>query len=206
VTREFFDVPVWALLVLAAAAGLWALLLLGLTTATRPRPIRPGPSTLDLGGAEPPAVVNLLTNGWRMTTDALSATLLDLAARDLLDLVQTGPEPERTVCRLRAAAPPDLTPYERRVYDRVAGLAAGGVVPVAALAQGNSAQASRWWKGFRREVIVDAQRRGLSRNRWGAGIKSLTSAASVGPAVAAALVAGYASEDGEPIWGVAIVT
>jgi Predicted membrane protein (DUF2207) C-terminal domain len=206
VSGQLFDVPVWALLVLAAAAGLWALLLAVLTTATRPRPVRPGPATLDLGGAEPPAIVNLLTNGWRMTTDALSATLLDLAARDLLDLVQTGPEPERTICRLRGTAPPDLTPYERRVYDRVAGLAAGGVVPVAALAQGNSAQAGRWWKGFRREVIVDAQRRGLSRNRWGAGIKSLTSAASVGPAVAAGLVAGYASEDGEPIWGVAVVT
>ncbi len=203
-TREFFDVPVWALLVLAAAAGLWALLLMVLTTATRPRPVRPGPSTLDLGGGEPPAIVNLLTNGWRMTTDALSATLLDLAARDLIDLVQTGPEPERTICKLRAAAPPDLLPYERRVYDRVAGLASGGVVPVAALAQGNSAQAARWWKGFRREVIVDAQRRGLSRNRWGAAIKTLTSVASLVPAAAAGLVTYYASDDGDPVWGVAV--
>lgn len=203
---QLLDVPVRALLALAVAAGLWALLLLVLTTATRPRPVRPGPSTLDLGGDEPPAVVNLLTNGWRMTTDALSATLLDLAARDLIDLVQTGPEPERTICRLRAPAPPDLTPYERRVYDRVAGLASGGVVPVAALAQGNSAQASRWWKGFRREVIVDAQRRGLSRNRWGAGIKTLTSFASLVPAAAAGLVTYHASDDGDPVWGVAVVT
>src|SRR6185369_15896049 len=118
-----------------------------------------------------------------------------------LDLVQTGPEPERTICRLRAAAPAELAPYERRVYDRVAGLAAGGVVPVAALAQGNSAQASRWWKGFRREVIVDAQRRGLSRNRWGAGIKTLTSVASLAPAAAVALVVYYAADDTDPVWG-----
>jgi Predicted membrane protein (DUF2207) len=202
----FFGVPAWALLVLAVAAGLWLLLLTVLTTATRPRPIEPGPSTLDLGGTEPPAIVNLLTNGWRMTTDALSATLLDLAARDLLDLVQTGPEPERTVCKLRQAAPPQLADYERRVYDRVAGLATGGVVPVAALARGNSAQASRWWKGFRREVIVDAQRRGLSRNRWGAGIKTLTALASFGPAAAVGLVVFYASDDGDPVWGAAGVT
>lgn len=193
-------VPIWALLVLAGAAGAWVLLLTVLTTATRPRPIRPGPATLDLPGAEPPAIVNLLANGWRMTTDALSATLLDLAARDMIDLVQTGPEPERTLCRIREPAGPHLTPYERRVYDRVAGLAAGGVVPVAALAQGNSAQATRWWKGFRREVIVDAQHRGLSRNRWGAGIKTLTSAASVLPAVAVVLVTHYTADDGEPIW------
>lgn len=197
-------VPAWALVLLAAAAGGWALLLAVLTTATRPRPVRPGPGTLDLPGDEPPAIVNLLTNGWRMTPDALSATLLDLSARDMIDLVQTGPEPERTVCRIREPAPPHLTPYERRVYDRVAGLAAGGVVPVAALAQGNPAQAKRWWKGFRREVILDAQRRGLSRNRWSAGIKTLTSAASAAPAAAAGIVAWQLADDAEVIWGTAI--
>src|SRR5215207_5163417 len=149
--QELFGVPVWALAVLAAAVGGWALLLAVLTTATRPRPVRPDPGTLELG-TEPPAVVNLVTNGWRMTPDAVSATLLDLAARDMVDLVQPGPDPAQTVCRIREPAPP-LTAYERRVYDRVAGLATGGVVPAAALSRGNSAQADRWWKGFRREVI-----------------------------------------------------
>jgi hypothetical protein len=199
-------VPAWALLVLAVTAGAWLLLVAGLTTATRPRPVEPGPPTLDLGGPEPPAVVNLLTGGWRMTEDALSATLLDLAARDLFDLLQQGPEPDRTVVRLRAAAPADLLPYERRVHDRVARLAAGGIVPVAALARGNSGEASRWWKAFRREVILDAQRRGLSRNRWGAGVTSLVSVASMVVAAAAALIAYHASEDGGPMVGVAIFT
>ena len=197
-------VPVWALLVLAAAVGGWALLLFVLTTATRPRPVRPGPATLDLPGEEPPAIVNLLTNGWRPTPDAMSATLLDLAARDMIDLLQTGPEPERTVCRIREPAPPHLTPYERRVYDRVAGLAAGGVVPVAALPQGNSTQANRWWKAFRREVILDAQRRGLSRNRWDASTKSLLAVASAVPAAAVALVVYHAADDSGAIWGTAI--
>src|SRR3970040_1086645 len=32
-------------------------------------------------GGEPPAVVNLLANRWRVTEDAVESTLLDLAAR-----------------------------------------------------------------------------------------------------------------------------
>jgi MYXO-CTERM domain-containing protein len=167
--------------------------------------VPPGPATLELGD-EPPALVNLLTGGWRMTEDALSATLLDLAARDMIDLVQSGPQPEQTICRIREPAPPHLTAYERRVYDRVAGLASGGVVPVAALARGSQAEASRWWKGFRREVIVDAQRRGLSRNRWGPGVKTLFSLVSVAPAGAVALTVGYASTDGDAPWPAAFFT
>src|SRR6185295_18902607 len=46
---------------------------------------------------------------------------------------QHGPDPERTVCRLRQGAPGGLTRYEKRVYDRVASLAEGGVVPAPAL-------------------------------------------------------------------------
>ena len=198
-------VPLWAVVVLLAAAGGWALLLMGLTTATRPRPVKPGPAGLELG-AESPALVNLLTNGWRMTEDALAATLLDLAARDMIDLVQQGPEPERTICVIREPAAPDLTPYERRVYDRVAGLAAGGVVPVQALARGTRSQAQKWWRGFRREVIVDAQARGLSRNRFGAGVKTLFSFASLFPAAAVGIVVFEASDEGDGVWGASFLT
>ncbi len=197
---DLLGVPLWALLVLAVAAGAWLLLLAVVTTATRPRPVPPGPATLDLGD-EPPALVNLLTGGWRMTEDALSATLLDLAARDIVDLAQAGPEAEQTVVRIREAAPPHLTPYERRVYDRVAGLASGGVVPVAALSRGSRSEAGRWWRTFRREVIVDAQRRGLSRNRWGRGIKTLFTVASLVPAAAVALAVGVSGDDGDGVWG-----
>ena len=45
---------------------------------------------MDLG-EEPPAVVDLATSDWRVTPDAISATLLDLAARGYLDLEQYGP-------------------------------------------------------------------------------------------------------------------
>ena len=196
-------VPAWAIVVLLASLAAWGLLFAGLTTATRPRPVRPGPAGLELGGDEPPAVVNLLANGWQMTEDALAATLLDLSARDMIDLVQQGPEAERTVCVIREPAAPHLLPYERRVYDRVAGLAQGGVVPVQALERGTSSQAQKWWRGFRHEVIVDAQARGLSRNRWGAGIKTVFGFASLLPATAVGIVVFEASDEGGGVFGTA---
>jgi hypothetical protein len=216
-------IPVPLLVGIGVAAAGWLLLLGGYAVATRPLPVRPGPGSLDLG-AEPPAVVNLLAGGWRMTTDAVSGTLLDLAARGLVDLDQHGPEPERTVIRLRAAPedtpgaghgnrpgdrggtvrggrrpgdrhgnrPGELTAYERRVYQRIVHLAVGGVVPAAALATGSGAHAAAWWHGFRREVIRDAQQRGLSRNRWGRSALVLLNGVAAVPATLAAVALGRA--------------
>ncbi len=122
---------------LAGAAVLaWLLLLLVARWATRPADVQPGPEGLDLG-PEPPAVVNLLTGGWRLSQDATAATLIDLAARDIIGLEQHGPEAEHTVCRVRDPKPARLTPYERRVFNRVITLADGGVVPAAALVRGD---------------------------------------------------------------------
>jgi Predicted membrane protein (DUF2207) len=97
-----------------AAVVLWVLLLLGVAFATRARGVDPGPATMELGD-EPPAVVDLLTNDWRVTADALPATLLDLAARDYLDLEQHGPG--GTVCRVRRTSGEGLEAYERMVLD-----------------------------------------------------------------------------------------
>jgi len=116
-----------------AATGLWFLLLFGFAFATRPRNVEPAPATMELGG-EPPAVVDLLTNEWRVTPDAIPATLLDLAARGYVDLDQYGPE--RTVCRVRRADTGGLQPYERMVLEHVAGLAVDGIVPADALTTG----------------------------------------------------------------------
>jgi Predicted membrane protein (DUF2207) len=107
-----------------AAVVLWVLLLLGVAFATRARGVDPGPVTMELG-EEPPAVVDLLTNDWRVTADAIPATLLDLAARDYLDLEQYGPG--RTVSRVRRTSGEGLEAYERMVLDHVAGLAVDGV-------------------------------------------------------------------------------
>jgi hypothetical protein len=89
-----------------AAVVLWVLLLAA-AFATRARGVDPGPATMELG-EEPPAVVDLLTNDWRVTADAVPATLLDLAARDHLDLEQYGPG--RTVCRVRRTSGEGLRP------------------------------------------------------------------------------------------------
>jgi Predicted membrane protein (DUF2207) len=113
-----------------AAVVLWVLALLGVAFATRARGVDPGPATTELG-AEPPAVVDLLTNDWRVTADAIPATLLDLAARDHVDLEQYGPG--RTVCRVRRTSGEGLASYERMVLDHVAELAVDGVVPAEAL-------------------------------------------------------------------------
>ena len=80
------------------AVALWVLVLLGVAFATRARGVVSGPATMDLA-EEPPAVVDLVTNDWRVTPDAIPATLLDLAARGYLDLEQY--RPGRTVCRVR---------------------------------------------------------------------------------------------------------
>jgi Predicted membrane protein (DUF2207) len=162
-----------------AAVVLWVLLLLGVAFATRARGVDPGPATMELG-EEPPAVVDLLTNDWRVTADAIPATLLDLAARDYLDLEQYGPG--RTVCRVRRTSGEGLEAYERMVLDHVAGLAVDGVVPAEALTTGPQDQSSRWWRGFQRAVVGDARERGLARDRWSASGKAFLRAAALVPA------------------------
>ena len=156
-------------LVAAGGGALWAALLGALVFATRSRQVDPGPTTLDLGGSEPPAVVNLLTADWRLGHEAVPATLLDLAARRLVfidqvgerTLVRVGPNPDRD--RERAA---ELAPYERMVLEHVARHATDGVVPAEALTTGPDDEARGWWRSFRRSVERDARRRGLSRRRW----------------------------------------
>jgi hypothetical protein len=112
-------------LLVAAVAGtvLWLALLLAAALVTRPRDVDPAPATMELG-EESPAVVDLLTNDWRVTPDAVPATLLDLAARGFVDLDQHGEG--RTVCRVRRAAGGGLASYERMVLDHVARLAVDG--------------------------------------------------------------------------------
>jgi hypothetical protein len=162
-----------------AATGLWFLLLFGFAFATRPRNVEAAPATVELGG-EPPAVVDLLTNEWRVTPDAIPATLLDLAARDYVDLDQYGPE--RTVCRVRRADAGGLEPYERMALEHVAGLAVDGIVPADALTTGPQEQSRRWWSTFQRYVVDDARDRGLTRDRWSRPVTSLLRLAALVPA------------------------
>ena len=115
----------------ALAFGLWLLVFAAFAVATRARSPEPAPPTLDLPGDEPPAVVNMLTNGWAVGREAVPATLLDLAARKVLAIEELGPD--NFVVRVGSRTPPPLTPYEEQVLRHVLGLEIGGIVPCQAL-------------------------------------------------------------------------
>jgi hypothetical protein len=165
--------------------GVYGLALL----ATRPGRPEPQPATADLG-PEPPAIVSLLVNRWEITEDAAESTLLDLAARHILELRQPGNDPMQTTIHIRQPRPVGLTRYEQRVFDRVSALAAGGVVPLPALTFRDQNQATAWAKRLSADVIAEARTNGLSQRRLGAGaVTGLVVAAAVAAAGAAAGVA-----------------
>jgi hypothetical protein len=186
----------------AAATAAWFLLVLVAILMTRARDLDPGSTTMDLR-EEPPAVVNMLVHGWRVTPDAVPATLLDLAARDYVDLDQLGPA--NTICHLRrsdaAGDATGLEPYERRVLEHVRGLAVDGVVPAAALSTGPAGASTSWWKAFNKEVVKDARARGLSRDRWSGWTGRFFGAAAVVPAVLVGLAVARTptSGDSDPV-------
>lgn len=138
-----------------------------------------GPRTLELG-AEPPAVANFLTHGWRVTDDAVPATLIDLAARNVVDIEQRGPGV--FYVRLRPADVGGLTRFERRVLDHLRASAHDGVVPAEALTTGPQQESARWMRGFVSGVVFDAQARGLSRETVGGAVFTVLAAAAIVPA------------------------
>lgn len=150
---------------------------------TPPRP-PVGARTLELG-PEPPAVANFLVHDFGVTADAVPATVIDLAARNIIDLEQRGPGVYYV--RLRATGDEPVTPYERRVLDHLQGRARDGVVPAAALTTGPEAESTRWRRGFESEVVADAKARGLSQDAVDGGVFTLLSMASVAPALVVGL-------------------
>jgi hypothetical protein len=107
-------------------------------------------------------VANFLVHGFRVTDDAVPATLIDLAARNVVELEQRGPGV--FYVRLRPGHDESLTAYERRVLEHLERRASGGVVPAEALTTGPGEESSRWWRAFKSEVVADAKARGLSRD------------------------------------------
>ncbi len=163
----------------AAAVGAWFLVYAVVLLATRPAHPDPAPAAQDLPGSEPPAVVSLLAGYWELSEDAAESTLIDLAARRYLEFRQPGNDPMQTTVHVRDANPPGLTPYERRILDRVTGLAVGGAVPLPALTFRDPGQAAAFEKRLRAEVIADARARGLSRRRFGPALLALLNGAAV---------------------------
>jgi hypothetical protein len=153
-----------ALLVVVSVglAGAWLLMLWLVSMSSRQRHVRAQPETGDLG-PEPPAVAGMLCHGGRVGDEAAAATLLDLAARHVVDLGQV--DPQLSLCRIRPPGGADLAPYERRILSYLDALATDGVVPAPALAEGET-RPDAWWRKLRSEVVADARARGLSRPRW----------------------------------------
>jgi hypothetical protein len=142
-----------------------------------------GPRTLELG-SEPPAVANFLVHGFRVTDEAVPATLIDLAARNVVDIEERGPGV--FYVRLRALGDAPLIAYERRVLEHLRQSAHDGVVPAGALTTGPQQESARWRRRFVAEVVADAKARGLSLDAVGGPAFGVLTAAS---AIPAALVA-----------------
>lgn len=163
-----------------------------------PRPPT-GPRTLELG-PESPGVANFLVNDFRVTDEAIPATMLDLAARRFAEVEQRGVG--EFWVRVKPGRDEGLAPYERRVLSHLERLATGGVVPARALTTGPEEQSKSWREAFRAEVVADAQARGLARDAfdsrvWGAlvAVAALPAACvwavwGIVPAVAAVAAAG----------------
>jgi hypothetical protein len=160
---------------IAAASFAFFFILYGvLLLLTRPRSITPGPSTQDLG-PESPAIASLLANGWELTEDAAEATLLDLGGRKILEFRQPAADPHQTTVHIVQTAPSGLNRYEQRVFDRVSGLAVGGVVPLTALTFRDEKMAHSWWKRLRAEIVAAARAQGLSQRRFSAAAQATVS-------------------------------
>ncbi len=150
-----------ALIIVAiAVTGFWYAIIVLVALATRQREPAPGAPTMQLG-AEPPAIVNLLVTRAHPTSAAADATLLDLAARRILELHQPSLNPADLLIRVREPAPTGLTSYEQRLFDRFASWAGDRFVPLSQAAARYADGGPTWFAAMRTEVVADAQARGL---------------------------------------------
>ena len=186
----------WQLgLATAASLAVWITTVAVAAFATRAHNPEAQPAALELGGDEPPAVVNLLTNGWKVRGEAVPATLVDLGARKVVSFEQTAPDRFQVRVAAGAMQRTDLTAYEHQVLKAVDELASDGVVPCEALTTGTEDQSDRWYKRFNASVAKDARRRELSRPRWGRAVTATVSVLAVLTAgLAGATVVAISSE------------
>ncbi len=197
-----FSVP---LLVAAAAVALAWWLVLGTVAALRrpPRIAGKGGAALE-APPEPPAVAGILAGDFEVAKETAPAVLLDLAARGFVSLDEV--QPGRTVCRLRQGGDDRITDYEDRVLTELRTKAVDGVVPADALTTGPELQSKGWHRALAKEVIVDAQSRGLTSPRWPLRLNAvlgLALGAIVVLLFVAAQVGGDADDDGTLLGAIA---
>jgi hypothetical protein len=168
-TGPYFDgFSGFSLVLLVLAVGLgagWLAVLAWRWFRTFPYLPVAGPATNELG-PEPPAIVNLLVHCCRVTRAALLATFADLAARGLIEIQQL--DREHFVVRLREQRLQgvQLTSYEQQMVGFIRSCATGGSAPFEALLFDEESAAEGFWNRFRKGVLADALKRGLTRRRW----------------------------------------
>jgi hypothetical protein len=165
---EGFSVPV---LVVAAAVGiLWLVFAAVLAIVRRIPDVEAGLATQELP-PQSPALAGLLCDDFEVGTEAVPTTVVDLAARRVLTLEEV--QPGRTICRVRQPDADGLAEYEQRVLRAIAAKAIDRVVPADALTTGTEDASRGWRRGYEKEVIAESQARGLTYDRWPAGIVGL---------------------------------
>jgi hypothetical protein len=147
-----------------ASLAVWLLVTRATGRWIRPRRVTPAPATPELG-TEPPAVVNLLVNRGVLTGDAARATLIDLAARRIVQLYQPTDDPLRPLVRVRVQQPAGLLAHEERVLAQLRQAGPDGrYVPLAYLASQYARDGREWQEGFVKEVREAAAKAGLTNS------------------------------------------
>ncbi|NUS72921.1 MAG: DUF2207 domain-containing protein [Corynebacteriales bacterium] len=153
----------WVWLAIGILTCLGWLAALGITIWTnRPKPLKAEHATDHLG-SESPAIVALIAHQWRITEHAIAGTILHLAARGVLHLQRTGPDPAQATIAVSDGSGNGLAPYEQRVLAHVIRMTGGGQAPVSALAMESESEAEQWFHEFGREVISSAREQNLSQ-------------------------------------------
>lgn len=168
------------------------------------RPLTPPvlPATSDIG-TENPAVANLLANAGTVTPEAVPATLLDLAARRIVQIDETEPH----VYAVRIAGIGSglaLTAYESKVMSLLRSKESGGVVPAAALTTGATGQAKSWYRSFTGDVVREARQNGLCVPRWPSQLLTVLGLLVFGAFVLIGIGANDAGDQPDLVWGVVL--
>jgi hypothetical protein len=121
---------------------------------------RPGPDQ------EPPAVVGLITNRYRVPRTALVATTVDLIRRGWVRAAQS--DQGELVILTRGVSPTadPLRPAEQMVLNHLVANSYEGATSASILSDAQTRISRSWMRRFERHVAEDARQRHLTTRRW----------------------------------------
>jgi hypothetical protein len=144
---------------------------------------------------EAPAVVALLTNDFEVPPSAITATLLDLAARGWIRLAVANGELV-VVTRPQSNNLEALLPFEQQVFNHARARAFNDVTSANTLAASRDRLDAAWTSRFARAVASNAQQYALTVPRYGV-TRWIPAAAASGAAAVALLWSWRAEDDAE---------